>query len=159
MVAHTIPSTNRRQQLLKTMRTGREKKVNGKQHLSPVGQLKIDKDIHVNRTWIQDYVRTIKAICKLNGIRVTSIQMCRSSRKGQHYYISVVPPLRAESANRIQWLLGDDCLRVDYNRARIQSHLNDWNKLFEDVGRHYITLYGKVPAGTRKTKQGGNNQN
>ena len=122
--------------------------MNGKQRLSPVDQLKIDKDIHVDRTWIRDYVRVIKEICKLNGVRVTSIQMCRSTRKGHHYYIRVRPPLLADSANRLQWLLGDDCLRVDYNRARIQSHLNDWNKLFEDVGRHYTTLYSKVPAGT-----------
>ena len=145
--------------MTRTTKTGRKKKVHGKQPLSLVDQLKIDKDIHVDRTWIRDYVRVIKEICKLNHVRVTSIQMCRSTRKGHHYYINIQPPLPADSANRIQWLLGDDCLRVDYNRARIQSRFNDWNKLFEDAGRYYTTLYGKVPRGTRKNKQGGKNQN
>ena len=44
---------------------------------------------------------------------------------------------------------------VDYNRARIQSGLDDWNKLFERIGQRYETLYGKVPAGTRKLDIGG----
>jgi hypothetical protein len=116
--------------------------------------LKIDKDIHVDRTWIPVYVRVIKTVCRLNGVSVTSIRMCRSARKGQHYHIDIHPSLSADSANRLQWLLGDDCLRVDYNRARIQSGLDDWNKLFERIGQRYETLYGKVPAGTRKTRRG-----
>ncbi len=127
--------------------------MNSPHTLSAVNQLKIDKDIHVDRTWIQFYIRAIKTICKSNGVRVSLIQMSRSTRKGQHYYIDIRPPLSADSANRLQWLLGDDCLRVDYNRARIESGLDDWNKLFERIGQRYQTLYGKVPRGTRKTRK------
>jgi hypothetical protein len=77
------------------------------------------------------------------------------TKKGQHYYVGIRPAVSPEMANRLQWLLGDDCLRVDYNRARIQSGLDDWNKLFERIGQRYEALYGKVPAGTRKTTKGG----
>ena len=120
-----------------------------------VTQLMVDKDIHVDEAWIRDYARTIIAICKLKDVKVTSIKMCPSKRKGTHYYIDIQPALRPDSANRLQWLLGDDCLRVDYNRARIQSglvHDAEWNKLFERIGQRYTTLYRvRVPAGTRKT--------
>ena len=44
-------------------------------------------------------------------------------------------------ANRVQWLLRDDCQRVDYNRARIESGLNEWNKLFEVSGKKPRILY------------------
>jgi hypothetical protein len=41
----------------------------------------------------------------------------------------------------LQWLLGDDSQRVGFNRARIESGLNEWNKLFEVVGRRLTTIY------------------
>jgi len=130
--------------------------MNGRSQTGPVNQLKIDKDLHVDQPWVRDYVRVIKTICKQNGVRVISIRMCRSTRKGEHYYIDIRPALPADSANRLQWLLGDDCLRVDYNRARIRSGYSDWNKLFERIGQRYTTLYHvKVPAGTRKTRKEG----
>ena len=123
---------------------------------SMISQLKIDKDIHVDHTWIRDYVRAIRAVCATKRVQVTSIRMCRSKRKGAHYYIDIHPALRPATANRLQWLLGDDCLRVDYNRARVGSGLiedGDWNKLFERIGQRYTTLYRvKVPAGTRKPR-------
>lgn len=120
-----------------------------------VSLLMIDKDIHVDPPWTRDYAQAIVAVCKTKGIKVTSIRMCHSKRKGTHYYIDIKPAIRPELANRLQWLLGDDCLRVDYNRARIQSGLvqdAEWNKLFERIGQRYVTLYRvKVPRGTRKT--------
>jgi hypothetical protein len=138
------------------------RKKNGRRGTSMVSQLKIDKDIHVDRAWIQDYVRAIVLVCETKGVKVTSIRMCHSKRKGTHHYVDIQPAVRPELANRLQWLLGDDCLRVDYNRARIESGLvedADWNKLFERIGQRYVTLYsGKVPAGTRKTMKGGINQ-
>jgi len=127
--------------------------------MSKISLLKIDRDIHVDRSWIRDYVRTIVAVCKMKGVKVTSIQMC-ATRKGAHYYVDIQPALLAEAANRLQWLLADDPLRVNYNRARIRSRYADWDKLFERIGQRYTTLYRvKVPAGTRKTKQGGMKRN
>jgi len=67
--------------------------------------------------------------------------MSRSRRKGLHFYIHVTPPVEADLANRLQWVLGDDCQRVDYNRARIESGLNEWNKLFEEVGIRLVRIY------------------
>ena len=121
--------------------------------------LKIDQDIHVAPSWTRDRIRAIVAICKMKGVEVTAIQICPTS-KGAHYYIGVHPGICAEAANRLQWLLADDPLRVNYNRARIRSRYDDWNKLFERIGQRYTTLYHvKVPAGTRKTKQGGREPN
>jgi hypothetical protein len=41
----------------------------------------------------------------------------------------------------LQYLLGDDAKRVDFNRGRINSRLAHWNILFEAVGRKLKTLY------------------
>jgi hypothetical protein len=92
--------------------------------------LKIDKDCFVNQDWIWDYVRMAIATCRLKAIEVMRIQMSRT-RKGFHFYLDIAPPVEAELANQLQWLLGDDCGRVDRNRARIRSGLKGWNKLFE----------------------------
>jgi len=102
--------------------------------------LKIDKDCFVDQDWIRDYVRMAIATCLLKGIEVMRIQMSRT-RKGFHFYIEVDPPVEAELANRMQWLSGDDCGRVDRNRARIRSGLKGWNKLFERPNARLITTY------------------
>ena len=122
--------------------------------MSKVGVLKIDKDCHVDQSWIQDYVRVVRSICHMKRVKVASVEMSHS-KKGLHFYIGIQPRVSSELANRLQWLLGDDCCRVDYNRARIRSHYPDWNKIFERIGQRFVTLYRcKVPAGTRKTKKG-----
>jgi len=102
--------------------------------------LKIDKDCFVEQDWIRDYVRMAIATCLLKGIDVMRIQMSRT-RKGFHFYIDVDPPVEAELADRLQWLLGDDCGRVDRNRARVRSGLNEWNKLFERPNARLRTIY------------------
>lgn len=105
--------------------------------------LKIDKDCFVDQDWIRDYVRMAIATCRLKGIEVMRIQMTRT-RKGFHFYIDIDPPVEAELSNRLQWLLGDDCGRVDRNRVRIRSGLNGWNKLFETTGRRPRTIYSSA---------------
>ena len=121
--------------------------------MSKVDVLKIDKDCHVDQSWIQDYVGIVRSICHTKRVRVTSVEMGRG-KKGLHFYIGIQPRVSCELANRLQWLLGDDCRRVDYNRARIRSDYPDWNKLFERIGQRFVALYRlKVPAGTRKTKK------
>jgi len=106
-----------------------------------ISTLKVDKDCFVDGTWIEGYVRAIIQICNSYGIKVLRIQMCHSKRKGQHFYVTIEPALEANRANYLQYLLGDDCQRVDFNRARIESSLNEWNKLFEVVGRRLRTIY------------------
>lgn len=103
--------------------------------------LKIDKDCFVDPTWLSDYIALILRICRRYNVSVKSIRMTRSKSKGQHFYIQIEPSVEPELANRLQWLLGDDCQRVDFNRARIRSHLPEWNKLFEELGRKLRTIY------------------
>jgi CBS-domain-containing membrane protein len=47
-------------------------------------------------------------------------------------------------ADLLQFILGDDAQRVDFNRARIESDLAEWNKLFEVTGRRLKTIYRKI---------------
>ena len=103
--------------------------------------LKIDKDCQVPAQWLQDYVSAAKAICNPHGVRILSIQKTNSRKKGMHLYISIQPPAEAMLADRLQWLLGDDCRRVDFNRARIRAGLEEWNKLFELPDRRFRTIY------------------
>jgi len=120
--------------------------------------LKIDKDCDVDQSWIQDYVRVVRSVCRMKRLRVAFVDMGRS-KKGLHFYIAIQSSVGSELANRLQWLLGDDCRRVDYNRARIRSRYPDWNKLFERIGQRFVTLYRcKVPvvhANTRTNGTGG----
>jgi len=94
-----------------------------------------------NRDWIDDYIKVVVTTCERFGTGVLSIKTCKSKRKGLHFYIHVSPSMEARLANKLQWLLGDDSARVDFNRARIDSGLNEWNKLFEVSGRRLTTVY------------------
>jgi hypothetical protein len=107
----------------------------------PVSILKIDKDCHVEDEWLSDYTRLVITTCQQHGVNVKRIKMCRSQRKGLHFYVDIEPSIEAELANELQWLLGDDCLRVDFNRARVQSKLDEWNKLFEVPNVRFRTIY------------------
>lgn len=106
-----------------------------------IGVLKVDKDCHVEESWIRGFVWGILQICEGHGVKVSSIKMCPSRSKGLHFYIKIHPKIDARLANYLQWLLGDDCQRVDFNRARIESELEDWNKLFEKLGVRLRTIY------------------
>jgi hypothetical protein len=103
--------------------------------------LKIDKDCFVDGGWIEGYVRTVIQICESYRIKVVSIRMCPSRSRGLHFYIAIDPAIDADQANYLQWILGDDARRVDFNRARIESGLVEFNKLFEVAGRRLRTIY------------------
>jgi hypothetical protein len=118
--------------------------------------LKIDKDCVAKKQWIRDYLQLILAVCKRFKVRVDTIRMCPSARKGQHFCVDITPPVSAKLANRIQYLLGDDCQRVAFNQARIESGLAEWNKLFARSNVRLRTIYRsvKVPAGTKVGRNG-----
>lgn len=109
--------------------------------MGKTSKLKIDKDCFVDQDWLKDYVAHTRIICDRFGVSVKSIRICESKRRGLHFYITISPPVKATLANRLQWLLGDDSLRVDFNRARIEAGFTDWNKLFEVSGRRLKTIY------------------
>lgn len=107
-----------------------------------VTSLKIDKDCLIfDSYWNQQYLRLIVDTCHHYGINVLSVKACQSQRKGVHYYIDIDPPVEANVANMLAYLLGDDCQRVDHNRARIESGLNHWSLLFEKPGTRLRTIY------------------
>jgi len=108
--------------------------------LNKESTLKIDKDCFVDDDWIRDYVRMAILICRLKGVRVVRMRKSLTG-KGFHMCITIAPTVKAELANRLQFLLGDDCGRVDRNRARIRSGLKEWNKLFERPNARLVTIY------------------
>ncbi len=104
--------------------------------------LKIDKDLIVSRSLLRDWVRLIVIpTCKAHGITVRSVTTCPSQRKGFHVYVDIAPPIHAELAWRLQFLLGDDCKRVSLNRARWRAGFSDWNKLFEGIRPNLTQIY------------------
>lgn len=105
--------------------------------------LKVDKDCFVDKEWLDAYVGIIIQTCNSYNVTVEAIKMCYSKSKGFHLYITISPEIDSVLANMLQWLLGDDCRRVDYNRARIESDLSEWNKLFEVANRRLKTIYRK----------------
>jgi len=102
--------------------------------------LKIDKDCHVDPALEREYIQNAKKILSDWGFTIREIKATRTYR-GRHYYIWIDPPADAHLANRLQYLLGDDAKRVDFNQARIDSGLPEWNKLFEAVRRRMRTIY------------------
>jgi hypothetical protein len=135
-------------------RIARDRRVS--QQLPMTSTLKLDKDCVVDRMWIHDYLCLILHVCESHGVKVKSVKMCQSAHKGQHFYIDITPPVDAALANRIHYLLGDDCRRVDFNQARIESGLAEWSKLFELPNVRLRTIYRnvKVPAGTESRMNG-----
>jgi hypothetical protein len=105
-----------------------------------VDTLEIDKDAHVDAELNKEYVCTIIDTCRKRHVKVLWIKTTITVH-GRHFYVKIHPPLSAEQANRLQYLLGDDSRRFDFNRARVNSALNGWNKLFELPSARLLTLY------------------
>lgn len=113
--------------------------------LDLVDVLKVDKDC-MDAEWRPHYLRLIIETCGYYGVTVVWVKTCNSQHKGVHYYIGIQPPVEAKFTNMLQYLLGDDTQRVDHNRARIESGLNEWNKLFELPNRRLRTVYRRTDA-------------
>lgn len=118
--------------------------------LGKTSVLKIDKDCFVDPELNMEYVRTILHICRKYELKVLWVKSSRS-RHGMHFYIRIKPAVKAHVANNLQYLLGDDAKRVAFNRARIESGVAEWNKLFEKpnvklsmVYRSYSTRVGEA---------------
>jgi hypothetical protein len=94
--------------------------------------LKIDKDCIVDASWLKEYRETIRLVlARAYSLKPTAIAITPSRSKGSHVRIYLDKSISAETANKLQWLLGDDCARVDFNRARIDAGFDEWSKLFE----------------------------
>jgi hypothetical protein len=112
--------------------------------LSKVCTLKIDKDLIISRSLLLDWIRLVVVpTCKAHGVTVLSVTTCPSQHEGFHVYIAISPPIHAELAWRLQFLLGDDCRRVSLNRARWRAGFSDWNKLFEGAHPRLTQVYAR----------------
>ena len=111
-----------------------------KRRLSKTNVLKIDKDCFVDPELNLEYVRTILQTCRKYELKVLWVKSSKS-RHGMHFYIKIKPALEARVANNLQYLLGDDAKRVAFNRARIESGSEEWNKLFERANARMATVY------------------
>ena len=108
--------------------------------LSKTSVLKIDKDCFVDPELNLEYVRTILQTCRKYEVEVFWVKSSKS-RHGMHFYIKIKPALEPHVANNLQYLLGDDAKRVAFNRARIESGSDEWNKLFERANARATTVY------------------
>jgi hypothetical protein len=123
--------------------------------LAKISLLKIDKDCVISRSLMQDWIRLVVIpTCRAYGVTVLSVSTCPSPRKGFHLYTEITPPVHAEIAWRLQFLLGDDCRRVSLNRARWRAGFSGWNKLFERVGVRTRMLYSDGKYDTCCGKRG-----
>ena len=93
----------------------------------------LDKDCLVDTSWLKRYRELIKLVLADYGLTPCAIRITRSRRKGYHVRIYLNAPIPAEEANMLHWVLGDDCARVDFNRARINAGFDEWSKLFEPL--------------------------
>ena len=93
--------------------------------------LMLDKDLLVDPCWLKEYRDIIVLVLKSHNLKPTRIRATPSRRKGFHVRIYLDRSIPAAAANKLQWLLGDDCARVDFNRARIEAGFEEWSKLFE----------------------------
>ncbi len=105
--------------------------------------LRVDKDCNSDAALTREYIRSVIEICRNHGVRVLWIKVTRTAH-GRHFYIRIDPPVKAHTANGLQYLLGDDSKRFDFNRARIRSGLMEWNKLFESAGARLRAIYRLV---------------
>ena len=102
-------------------------------------ELTADQLLYIYNRLANHYEKTI-AILRKHHLRVVWIK-ATTTYHGRHYYIKINPPVDAHAGDNLQYQLGDDPMRVDFNRARINSRLAHWNILFEAVNRKLTTLY------------------
>jgi hypothetical protein len=99
----------------------------------------------VHRGLERRYVRHTVSVCRAEGFKVLRIRSCLSARHGTHYYLDIAPSLDAKTANELQLLCGDDSRRYAYNKARVESKLAEWSKLFERPNTRLRTIY-RLPS-------------
>ena len=94
--------------------------------------LKVDIDFHPPEEWITDWIMTRWHILAVLGHDIDYIKMFKTKR-GLHFYIKLSKNLDDETANMLQFMMGDDATRVKINAWRIKRGIKRWNKLFHKV--------------------------
>jgi hypothetical protein len=94
--------------------------------------LKIDLDIKPPKEWIIFWWKTRQTILQQLGYTIKYFSKFETKR-GMHIYITLEQDVSDETANMLQFLLGDDHTRVKINQWRIKRGIPRWNKLFHKV--------------------------
>lgn len=110
--------------------------------MNPHSVLKIDKDLMIDEDWLEHWIKlVIRPVAKRFGARVRRVQVHDSLHKGFHTIVTLDRLLPPNVENELQFLMGDDSVRVSLNRARIASGLQEWNKLWAEPDWHFETVY------------------
>ena len=92
--------------------------------------LKIDVDMHPPKLWLQQWLDSrVFLLEELFKLTVLDTKVFKTKR-GIHVYINVAQKLSDEDVNRLQFICGDDPVRVKINQMRIERGIKRWNKLF-----------------------------
>ncbi len=126
------------------------RKRKGNANLPKESVLKIDKDCHVAAKLNYEMVQNIIDTCGKRGLNTLWIKTTRTAH-GRHFYIKIDLPIEAEETNDLQYLLGDDAKRYAFNKARIESGLPEWNKLFEKPAAGLTRIYNRKVRSRTKT--------
>ena len=115
----------------------------------------MDIDYTASQAWVNDKVRLVLIpVCKAFGVTVLRVQKRKSLSKGFHLYAKITPPITARLANRIQFLAGDDPVRVRLNGLRISARYSGWSKLWWYPHRRSRTIYTRHSSGRNKIHSG-----
>jgi len=98
--------------------------------------LKIDLDDHLLNRWKKEWIQTRRFMLKSLGYKMEEVTIHTSpSGRGHHIWIQFSSNKNVSDAclNKLQWLCGDDAVRVQINIWRIQRKITYWNKMFSEV--------------------------
>lgn len=97
---------------------------------------KIDVDVKMGAELLQKFIETRVKMLEWLGYRVLKVRW-RETERGYHFWFTVERrdsfPISDRELWEIQFLLGDDINRVNYNLIRLQvGKFNDFNALFSE---------------------------
>lgn len=96
---------------------------------------KIDLDIKIPKSWMENFIKTRKAIVRSMDFKPIHV-IVDETHRGYHVYVHAkTPKLTPTECNMLQFLLGDDKSRVIINQRRIKRGV-PWkigNKMFDHV--------------------------
>jgi hypothetical protein len=79
--------------------------------------LKIDIDVHIPLTWLEEWIETRKWICESNGLEVTKVRF-EPTEHGYHVWIHLDREIDYELMAKLQFLCGDDHNRCYFTQQR-----------------------------------------
>ena len=94
--------------------------------------LKLDLDFKPPKEWLTEWMQTRWLMLEKLGHPMDETKTFPTKR-GLHIYVKLQKDVDAETANKLQFLLGDDHTRVKINQWRIKRGIKRWNKLFHKV--------------------------